>query len=296
MVLQTMVCGLLLVGWCTAEGALLLHRYSFTTDASDSVGSAHGTVVDAGVPTAVFAGGQLNLSGNTGESSNNITQDAYVNLPNGMISDVASEGTSGAFTIELWATVSTTRTWQRYVDFGTSNFGEDVSHSGSGSGYIYITPNSGVFSNGLASAVHPPTGDRNVGQTGPLPNNIQFHIVSTYDQNDTSEGSNGTFKLYRDDALIGAAELPLGLDLNTFTNNNNWLGRSQWPDPIFDGLFNELRLYDHALSAAEVAASFASGPDVLPDVMPEVVPEPSSLALLALAGGMLAAIRRRKCR
>jgi hypothetical protein len=245
----------------------LAHRYSFTSDANDSVGTAHGTVVDPGVPTAVFAAGQLDLSVNTGQNSGAITEDAYVNLPNGMFSAVAAAGTSGAFSMELWATVSATHTWQRYVDVGSSNGGEDTSGNGSMQPYIYIAPNSGRFTDGLASEAHaanqvgPAT---EVGQTGPLPNGVELHVVGTYDQNDTSAGANGTLKLYRNGALLGQAPIPAGLTLNTFTNNNNWLGRSQWGDPVFDGSYNEFRVYDHALTASEVGADFLFGPDVIP--------------------------------
>jgi hypothetical protein len=52
------------------------------------------------------------------------------------------------------------------------------------------------------------------------------------------------------------------INLNTFINNNNWLGRSQWPDPLFDGHFDEFRIYDHALTAQEVSDNFAEGPTV----------------------------------
>jgi hypothetical protein len=46
---------------------------------------------------------------------------------------------------------------------------------------------------------------------------------------------------------------------------NNWLGRSNWTsDANFDGSFNEFRIYDQALTASEIAASFAAGPDVVP--------------------------------
>ena len=65
-----------------------------------------------------------------------------------------------------------------------------------------------------------------------------------------------------------------------------WVGRSQWPDPVFDGLFNELRIYDDALSAAQVTTNFQLGPDTL-------VPEPASVALAGLVGMALVAIRRR---
>jgi hypothetical protein len=46
---------------------------------------------------------------------------------------------------------------------------------------------------------------------------------------------------------------------------NNWLGRSNWTtDSNFDGSFNEFRIYDTALTADQVAANTAAGPDVVP--------------------------------
>src|SRR5262245_36372870 len=246
--------------------AVLAHRYSFTGNLNDSIGTANGTLVDAGAPTAVFAAGQLDLSANTGQGSNGITEDAYVDLPNGLATEIATGGTSGAFSVEMWATVSATHTWQRFWDFGTSDGGEDVSNGGGTAPYIYNAANSGRFANGVASEAHAPNqagAPTEVGQPGPLPNGVQIHVVGTYDQNDTSAGANGTQKLYRDGVLIGQAAIPAGLTLNTFTNNNNWLGRSQWNDPVFDGSYNEFRLYDHVLSANEVAIDKFFGPDTL---------------------------------
>src|SRR5262245_44735321 len=79
----------------TPAHAVLKHRYTFNGNANDSIGTAHGTVVDAGAPTAVFTlSGQLDLSGNTGQGSNGITNDAYVDLPNGIINAAANSGTS----------------------------------------------------------------------------------------------------------------------------------------------------------------------------------------------------------
>jgi hypothetical protein len=137
--------------------------------------------------------------------------------------------------------------------------------------YIYITPNSGRFANGVATEVHAITNaNTEVGQTGPLPTDVQQHIVGTYDQNDTSAGANGTYKLYRNGNLIGTGAMPTDLNLNDFTNDNNWLGRSQWPDPIFTGRYNEFRIYDDALTPNNVAANTYLGPDVV-DTTPDLL-------------------------
>jgi hypothetical protein len=41
---------------------------------------------------------------------------------------------------------------------------------------------------------------------------------------------------------------------------NNWIGRSQYAaDPFLDGQIDEFRIYNRALSAAEVQALFTAG-------------------------------------
>ena len=123
--------GLTIGGLTREASAALAHRYSFTSDANDSVGTAHGTVIDADTPSHMFVNGQLDLTANTGQGSNAAAiTDAYVDLPNGIISAAGASGTSGAFSMELWATVATTRTWQRFVDVGSSNGGENTSSGG----------------------------------------------------------------------------------------------------------------------------------------------------------------------
>src|SRR5438128_1311309 len=44
----------------------------------------------------------------------------------------------------------------------------------------------------------------------------------------------------------------------------NYLGKSQYADPYFSGSINEFRIYDTTLTAAQIAASFAAGPDGTP--------------------------------
>jgi hypothetical protein len=282
----------LAIGCATAAEGALRHRYSFSGDATDSVGVAHGTVVDAGVPTAVLAGGVLDLSANTGQGSNSgISEDAYVNLPNGIISAAAS---GGALTTEIWARSAENRNWAALFSAGTSNGGEDSSSGGNGTDYIQLIPRAGAAGNDLRQTTH----RANVGGEGfvddvaggDLSTTVERHIVSVFDQ---TGGLPGTVTMYVDGVLIGTAPIagnagPEGyLNLAAMNDNNNWLGRSQWPDPIFDGFINEFRIHDSALSAGQVLASFQLGPD-------SVIPEPASAALLLAGLGGVAAIRRRR--
>ena len=289
---QRMMVFCLAIGCASAAEAALRHRYSFTSDASDSVGGAHGTVVDAGAPTAVFAGGVLDLSANTGQGSNSgISEDAYVNLPNGIISAAAS---GGALTTEIWARSAENRDWAALFSAGTSNDGEDSSSGGGGADYIQLIPRAGADGNDLRQTTH----RANVGPEGfvddvvggDLSTTVERHIVSVFDQ---TGGLPGTVAMYVDGVLIGSAPIAGNAGLEGFLNlaamndNNIWLGRSQWPDSIFDGFINEFRIHDSALSPVQVLASFVAGPDV-------VIPEPASAALLLGGLGAVAAIRRRR--
>ncbi len=250
--------------------AAVKHRYSFTTDANDSVGGAHGNVVDAGAPSATFAGGVLNLTANTGEISNAaIANDAYVNLPNGIISAM---GTKASF--ETWVTVETNRNWAEIFSFGTSRpdtGGEDLS-SGWGR-YITLIPDTGDGGNTFrVEAIQFPDGGApwpfaaaNVSRAdgAVLPTGVEHHIVSIFDTTETMGGANpnGTMKNYLNGALIGATPLYAGFSLSAIPDVNNWLGRSQWGDPLFDGSFNEFRIHDASLNDAEIAFNSLIGPN-----------------------------------
>ena len=97
--------------------AALQHRYSFNTDASDSVGHADGALEGA----ASISGGQVHLDG---------TRGTFVNLPGGLIAG------DRAVTFEFWATLNTNRNWARVFDQGSTN-GNRGGHG------LYFCPHSG---------------------------------------------------------------------------------------------------------------------------------------------------------
>ena len=275
----------LVVALSANADAALRHRYSFTSDASDSVGGANGTVVDPGVPTAAFAGGKLDLSANVGNGSNGIVEDAFVDLPNGIVTAATNGGTAGQLTVEIWAQSAENRNWAALFSAGTSNGGEGVSPGGNNADYIQVIPQ-----NGQNGRIRTTTHRTGVGAEGfvdfssAMSTSQTTHLVSIFDQ---SGGLPGTVSLYVDGSFIGSNPIAAGLSIGAMTDNNNWLGRSQWPDSLFDGWYDEVRIYDHALSANEVTANFRAGADAL-------VPEPASLALAAGGLAAVAASRRRK--
>lgn len=271
---------LLAVLMAATAHAGLVHRYTFNGNVCDSVGNAHGKLVDGGAPSAFFtAAGQLDLSANVGQVSNaaNLT-DAYVDLPNHIIQNAARSGQSGALSLEWWFTISEVRPWQRLGDFagplpaggseGVTN-GRDVDH-------LTITPNSGRQSNGveMTSYVANIFDDKLLGLNQATPAGVQHHLVAIYDKNNTLGGMNpgGTMSLYFNGVQIapggpnvnGSGAISEAFDLNNLGDEDNWLGRSQWPDPMFDGTFNEFSIYDHALSHTEVLESFLGRLDPVP--------------------------------
>jgi hypothetical protein len=75
---------------------------------------------------------------------------------------------------------------------------------------------------------------------------------------------------------------------NTIPDVNNWLGRSNWSgDSNTDALYNEFRVYDYALTAAEIRGDFAAGPDTV-----TVVPEPATWMALLGGAGLLVGLQR----
>ena len=73
--------------------------------------------------------------------------------------------------------------------------------------------------------------------------------------------------------------------LDLINDNNNWLGRAQWGDPLFDGLIDEFRIYDTRLTAAEVAASFTAGPEPAPLPVLTVNRDTGVISLANQSGG-----------
>ncbi len=223
----------------------LVHRYSFNettgTNVADSVGGANGTVRGNG---ASFGAGQINLPGGTASTADPATIAGYVDLPNNLIAPLVN------VTFETWATWQGSGDWQRIFDFGTSNAGED--NSGGEGGYFFLNAQPWRF----AVRDIPANGEPIQLNNGAMPVGLEFHVVVVY--NFTAN----TSQMYTNGVLAVSSIAPV--QVNSINYVNDWLGRSQWPDPVYQGSINEFRIYEGALTAAQVAADYAAGPDALP--------------------------------
>lgn len=238
----------------------LVHRYSFDGNADpqdmtviDSVGGKNGTlIIRTPANNTRYESGKLIL-GNTGQGSNSGTGD-YVDLPNGMISALGNLAT-----FEVWVSWRgpVANSWQRIFDFGTSGTGEDVSNSGDNQYYVMLTPRSGdtVARFGYKLATGNAERTLNLAR-GPLPADSELvHVAVVWD------GTIGKAKLYYNGQFIVQNDLHFAL--SNIVDNNNWLGRAQYPDPLFRGSYDEFRIYDVPLTDDAVLAHFQAGPNVI---------------------------------
>jgi hypothetical protein len=231
--------------------ATLVHRYSFnesagSTTVTDAVGTANGTIAGNG---ATFDGnGRLTLPGGGNSGVDPSTLAGYVDLPNHIINVLTN------ISVEAWITWEGSGSWQRILDFGNSVGGEDVSDTGSG--YLFLAPQGAA--NLQFSARDPVLGAEPAPliAAAPLQSGQETYLSLVYDYTDN------VARLYSNAVLVASGQAPVAL--SSIDDVNNWLGRSQYgADAMFQGKYNEFRIWNGPLLPAEVAAHFAAGPDSL---------------------------------
>ena len=239
----------------TAADALI-HRYTFNGNANDSVGTAHGTLMN----TALIVSNAVTMDGVNG----------YVDLPNDLFTNLNS------VTFEAWATDLGSAGWARLWDFGTSTEGENI--TGTGSNYMMFTwPSGNLGSTSVRGEYRIAPGAVQIIEVGPRPSQgVKHHFVWTQD------AVSQTAKLYMDGICIGTNSTLTYTPAAMGPTFNDWLGRSQFNDPYFKGTIDEFRIYNLALSAPQVADNFASGPDGMGPVA--IMVQPQSLAISEING------------
>lgn len=203
-----------------AKGLLVLvplSLYSFDGHADNTFGTTHATV--NGTPAYVEGkfGQAIDLNG-TGS----------VTLPS-----AHALSTSDAVTVATWVNWKGGNAWQRIFDFGNNT-----------NQYMFLTPSSGG-SNTLRFAIKNGGAEQLV-QTAKLPVGEWVHVAVTL--------GGGTAKLYVGGVLM-ATNSNVTIKPSDFKPSVNYIGKSQWPDPLFNGMIDEFRTYNHVLSAEEIQAA-----------------------------------------
>jgi hypothetical protein len=212
-------------GGTISAGLVAFYPFDETsgTSANDASGNGH---------TATLSGGATFASGLQDNAVSLSGSNQYVSLPSGIVSGLSS------FSICTWVKLSTAPPqWARIFDFGTGT-----------NTYMFLTPNSGAgtrFSittsgNGQEQQINAPA----------LTTGTWRHVAVT------RTGNTGT--LYVDGAEVAQNTAMTLSPMSLGTTTQNWLGRSQFPvDPYLSAQIDNFRIYDRALSAAEVQTIYA---------------------------------------
>jgi hypothetical protein len=212
-----------------AVPAVLTHRYSFTANANDSVGTANGVLHG----NATVSGGQLVLDG---------SDQTYLDLPG----DAINIATNKSITIETWVTFNTSPGWARLFDFGADGGANEIYAAPTG-------PGNGGQHRGV-SENFPDLGGRTIDWKGAW-TNLSAHITVILDP------PSSTLAVYRD-GILEFARYDANHALSGIATNLAVIGRSLVPvDPFLPASIDEFRIYSGALSPAEIAMTQLNGPN-----------------------------------
>ena len=152
-------------------------------------------------------------------------EDAYVAIPAGVVSALNN------FTIAMWVHPDSIRTGARIFDFGN-----DTDHS-----MFLALANSGSIQFAIRTPAVP---EQQLAATSVLPAGTWSHIAITL------SGTAG--RLYVNGQTV-AANRSMSLRPSSLgITQQNWIGRSQGPDPYFEGMIDDFRIYNRALTAPEI--------------------------------------------
>jgi hypothetical protein len=164
-------------------------------------------------------GNALRLSGN-GD---------YVQLPAGLVSGLSD------FTVSAWVNPAANSAWSRVFDFGT----------GTGD-YMFLTLSAGGGPLRFAITTSGNGNEQQLTAPATLPLNTWSHVAVTL------SGTTGTLYINGTPVAANANMTLHPSDLGV--TSQDWIGRSQFPaDPPLNATVDDFQIYDHALTAAEVA-------------------------------------------
>jgi len=189
------------------------------TTAADASGNGKNATLSG---TAAWAGGKagngLSLNGGTASAS----------LPAGVVSSLND------FTISTWVKVTTISDWARIFDFGTST-----------SNHMFLVPKAGGSGLRFVITTNGTAGEQQINAPA-LTAGVWKHVAVTL------QGGIGIIYV---DGVEVARNSGMTLKPSSLGNTtNNYLGKSQYADPNLNGILDNFRIYNRALTAAEIAA------------------------------------------
>jgi len=184
-----------------------------------------------GSPTSNCQADGKRQPGRIGSALDFCKTSSHGSLPNGIVS-----GLTGDWTISTWIKPAALTNWSRVFDFGT---GQSVN--------MFLTLNADGAGPRFAITNNGAGGERQLtygGQNFPL--NEWSNVVVTVSGTQGRMYLNGTVVATNDNMTVKPSQLG--------ATNRNYLGKSQYNDPAYDGAIDDFAIYDRALSASEVEA------------------------------------------
>ncbi len=221
----------------------LVAAYSFDAGSgatlADVSGRGHnGTIAGAVWSTAGRNGGALSFDG---------VNDMVT------VADTAALDLTNAMTLEAWVRPSTTNRWRTVA----------LKEQSGALVYSLYSNNSGQRA---STNLWLGSGEIEARSAASLPTNVWTHLAATYD--------GAVIRLYVNGALSGSATATGSMPASTGAFRIG--GNTVW-DEFFGGLIDDLRLYNRALSAAEVQADMAAPVGPPPPTDSELPGAPGSL-------------------
>ena len=253
--------------------ASLLNRWVFNQAAGTApagrtfVDGISGLVATVEGNGATLTGTSIVLPGTTTGGFSNANISAFLQLPTAIVSSKTN------LSVEIWASPLSAKTWQRIFDFGSMVTGDGLGAPGQWTGVT--APNNSASNDDLmlamqsgAALTNSPLSESrlNAGTkyqvTSTLTSTVGtlYHYALTFTDGAGVYGaSGGQIAWYRNGALVGTVDVPF--HAYNILDVNDWIGRSQFSaDNLANIGYEEVRIYDNALSAATVLADYNAGP------------------------------------
>jgi fibronectin type 3 domain-containing protein len=191
------------------------------TFARDAWGGYHGTLGATATHTTGYSAGAVKLNG---------TSTSYVSLRAGLLAPLND------FTISTWVRMDSLATWMRIFDFGTGT-----------SQYMFLTPQASV--SGSASTV------RFAIKNGGAEQQVNYAYTWTLNAwtHLAIKRLHDTVSLYINGNLVASGT---GMTINPSDLGNtglNYIGKSQFADPVLNAAVDEFRIYNYALSDQNIS-------------------------------------------
>jgi hypothetical protein len=215
----------------------LIHRYSFTDAANDSVGKVDGVLKNG----AKVSGGKLVLD-NAGKTSADASL-AYLEFPAPIIPK------SGSVSIVFWFMASNTDSFARVIDFGDREGDQ-------GRRFIYFTPRNSNDDARVAITATDTSAKTFI--DSPRLDDAKTHMVAI-----VIDDAAKKLRLFVDGKEpVAAAELGENV-LSAVRPTHSWIGKSGFDqDGALSAALEELRVYSRAITPNEAAELAKAGPDL----------------------------------